>query len=87
MKKKDLLALVLLGAVLAVVASLLIGKVGRGGQPRTAEVEVVAPLDPTFNEDARNILLGRSNTEESKSFAAPLNLKQGFGNTNPFQTR
>lgn len=86
MKKKDILALALLAVVLVVVSSMLIGKVGRGGQPRTAEVEVVAPLDPTFSDEAKETLLGRNPRFQTKTYSAPLNLKQGFGNTDPFAT-
>ncbi|MBI4100966.1 hypothetical protein HY441_00645 [Candidatus Microgenomates bacterium] len=85
MKLKDLIALGLLGVVLIIIGSLLVGKLGRGGQQRAAEVEVVQPIDPNFSEEGRSILLGKDDKRKIESFSAPLNLEQGFGNTDPFR--
>lgn len=84
MKPKDLIGLAFLAIALVVVGSFLISKVGRGGQPRSAEVELVAPINPTFNEAARTIILGQSEHSKATPFSAPVNLSGGFGNTRPF---
>ena len=85
MKTKDLLALALLGVVLVVLGSFLISRLGGESKQRAANVEVVQPIDPTFNDTAREILLGRDQRFEVDSFSAPLNIRQGFGNSNPFR--
>ena len=85
MKTKDILTLALLAIVLIVLGSFLISKLGRGGQPRTAQVEIVQPIDPVFNDTARKILLGGDDRFRVDSFSAPVNIGQGFGNSNPFR--
>ncbi len=74
----------MLGVIMVIVGSLLISQFGSSDTKRTAEVEVVQPITPDFNSEAKEILLGRSPEYPVNSFAAPFNLSQGFGNTNPF---
>lgn len=87
MKAKDLVALALFGLVLVVVGSFFVSRVGRSGQPRSAEVEVVAPIDATFNEDASKIIKGQHTEIKVTPYSAPPNLTEGFGNNNPFGVR
>lgn len=84
MKTKDLLSLVFLAVVLIVLGSFLIGKLSPAQQTRTAQIEVVRPIDATFNDQARQILLGKDPKFTTQNFPVDLNLKAGFGNTNPF---
>ncbi len=84
MKLKDLVAFIFLALVLIIIGSFLVGKIGHKGQGRSANVEVVQPIDPTFSQDAQNVLLGRDSNLPSQSFGAPLNLGSGFGNSDPF---
>ncbi len=86
MKTKDILALVVLGIVLVALGSFLVSRFGRGGKARTASIEVVQPIDPNFDDAARQILLGRNNRFQAASFSSPsFDFSQGFGNTNPFR--
>ena len=87
MKTKDIVALVLLGVVLVVVGSLLAGRVGGGQKERSAEVEVVQPIDPAFQDEARDILLGNNKKIPAEVFSVPVNIKQGIGNQSPFNTQ
>lgn len=85
MKTKDILSLVILAVVLIVLGSFLIGKLSPAAKTRTAEIEVVRPLDATFNDEARNILLGKDPKFATQNFPVDLRLGEGFGNTNPFK--
>lgn len=83
MKRKDLIALGLLGVILIVIGSVLVSQFDLGG-PRQAEVEVVRPIEPQFNEEARAILLGTSEEEQIESVPAPVDT-EGLGNDSPFR--
>ena len=84
MKSKDIIALAVLGVVLIVVGSLLINYFGNSKTKRTAEIEVVRPIDPSFNQKAREILQGKDPKYPVATFSAPPDTQQGFGNTSPF---
>lgn len=84
MKLKDLLALGFLAVILVILGSFLVSKIGRGGMPRTAEVEIVQSINPEFNNDARLILLGQNEQKKATQYSAPANLGSGFGNSKPF---
>lgn len=83
MKSKDIIGLGLLGVLLAVVGTLLLGSIG-SNQKRTAEIEVVRDISPEFNTEARSILLGEKPDLQVDTFSAPLDLRDGFGNKDPF---
>ena len=87
MKTKDIVALVLLGVVLVAVGSILISNLSGAQEQRQAEVEIVQPIDPTFNDQARNILQGKDKNTPAETFSAPVNLRQGLGNSRPFNTQ
>lgn len=84
MKIKDIVALAFLALILIVIGSVLINNFGGSNKKRTAEVEVVKPIDPNFSEEARTILLNKDSEYPVKTFSAPVNLTAGFGNTDPF---
>ncbi len=85
MKTKDIISLVILGIILVVLGTFLSGHLSKGSHQRTAQVEVVQPIDPTFSSSARDVLLGKDDQTKATDYSAPLNLKNGFGNTNPFR--
>lgn len=87
MKTKDIIALALLAVVLFVVGTLLINALGGGAQERQAEIEIVQPLDPQFNGEAKEILLKRNPEVPVDNFHLPLDVNQGIGNTNPFSAQ
>lgn len=84
MKLKDVVALIFLAVILVIVGSVLINYFGKGKKTRTATIEVVRPIDPTFNSQAKVILLGNDKKYPVETFSAPVNLNQGLGNTSPF---
>lgn len=84
MKLKDIVALVFLAFILVVVGTVLINYFGKGKKTRTAEIEVVRPINPTFSSEAKVILLGNNKQYPVETFSAPVNLNQGLGNTSPF---
>ena len=84
MKTKEYIALGLLAVILIVMGTVLVGKFGNGGKKRSAQVEVVQLIDTEFNKEARDIILGRNNDQPAQSLPPPADLKQGFGNNNPF---
>ncbi|HLB41218.1 MAG TPA: hypothetical protein VJJ83_05485, partial [Candidatus Babeliales bacterium] len=80
MKTKDLIALGILAVVLFVVGTLLINALGGGAQDRQAEIEIVQPLDPQYNPQAKEILLKRNPDVPVDNFHLPLDANQGVGN-------
>lgn len=84
MKKKDIIALVFFGIILAVITSLIVGKVG-GSKNRSAQVEVVQQISPEFSQEARDTLLGRNTKSQVRSFNIPVNVNSGVGNNSPFR--
>ena len=85
MKLKDLMALISLAVVLLIVGSLVIGRLGGGKKARQAEIEIVNPIDPSFNSEAREIILNRKSEIPVENFDIPADLKQGLGNDSPFR--
>ena len=85
MKLKDIVGLAILALVLIVVGSFIVSNFGRGQEPRKASVEVVLPINPIFNDQSRQILLGQDGSRPAIDFSPPPDLSSGFGNTNPFQ--
>jgi type II secretory pathway pseudopilin PulG len=83
MKTKDILALVILGVVLAVIGSVLVSKFS-SSKNRSAQVEVVQPINPAFNDEAREILRGGNEQFPVSSYAPPANT-QNLGNGSPFR--
>lgn len=86
MKSKDIAAFLILGVVMVVAGIVLINEFGSSSKTRTAEIEVVAPIDPTFDSAARQILLNQDATRPVQTFANPVDLNEGLGNPAPFQT-
>jgi hypothetical protein len=86
MKPKAIFSLAFLAVVLVIVGILLIGQGSKGKKTHTAEVEIAVPIDPTFNQEAIKILSNSDKAQPVQDFALPLDLQQGMGNTNPFNT-
>lgn len=81
MKTKDIITIAVIGILLTVGGFLIISNFGSGSKTRTAEIEVVTPISTELNGEAQAMLLDNSVT---RSFDVPVNLRDGFGNTNPF---
>jgi hypothetical protein len=82
-KSKELMALVLFGIVLAVVGTLLIGKLSNEQQRHTAEIEVVTEINPEYNEEARNILLGKDETFKVQAYDPTLTFLKALTTPSP----
>ena len=83
MKMKDIGALVILAIVLIILGSFLLQRVGKTNQ-RSAEVEVVFPISPEFNNTAKEILTGKDPNAGVNTTITPIDIQQGFGNSDSF---
>lgn len=84
MKRKDLIGLIVLGVVLVIVGSLLVGRFGNVEQRHSREIEIVQPISTEFNDQARQIILGRDKSEPIEPVPIGVDLESGFGNKSPF---
>lgn len=51
---------------------------------RVTHIETANKIDPTFNGQAKLILLGKDPNVVVNVYSAPINVNSGFGNTVPF---
>lgn len=84
MKTKDIVSLAILGIILIIIGVLLSNHFGKGSKARTAEVEIVQPIEATFDEEGKQMLLNKDAAQAVQSFSVPVDLSQGLGNTTPF---
>ena len=85
MKTKDIATLVALAVILIIVGVLLAGYFGKGSKSRSAEIEVVTPIDASFDQKGKEILLNSDPSQPIENFSLPIDLTQGLGNASPFQ--
>ena len=86
MKKKELLALGLFGAVLAVVAIVVLNSTSSGqSKKRSAQIEVVPTISADYDQTARDIVLDRNSQYPVETFLPPINASQNLDNKAPFR--
>lgn len=84
MKTKDLIALAFLGVILVVIGIVVVTQFGNVGT-KTAEVEVVRPIDPEFSSEGRTILRGEHEQYPIETVPAPdITDTASLGNNSPF---
>ncbi len=86
MKKKDLIYLSVSIAIIGVAIFLVVSQGGSGGKKQAGgpTVEVVQPIDPTYDQSILAQIDPATSGDSVRNFAVKVNLKTELGNHNLF---